>query len=187
MAMKPGKPWQGRMIKIGLATLLTLTLAAALLLVPAPGFRLGAQSKRWTATDHERTNFPLLGKHRSVPCGDCHRDGVIAGTPSACEACHWDRRRDDPYRGPAGHPLRRMSYPFRLENSEARLLGAWSGDRVSPGRRAPDHGLRSLPSGQHVQRPVPGLLFMPPQRSTKERPIMSAPITPPIAGNAISA
>lgn len=110
--MKPGKPWQGRMIKIGLATLLTLTLAAALLLVPAPGFRLAAQSTRWTATDHERTNFPLLGKHRSVPCGDCHRDGVIAGTPSSCEACHWDRRRDDPYRGQLGIHCGECHTPF---------------------------------------------------------------------------
>ena len=97
MEMKPTPSRTGWPTKIGLAALLAISLAAALFLALEPGSRLGAQKERWTAADHERTNFPLLGKHRSVSCGDCHRDGVIAGTPSACEACHWQRRQDDPY------------------------------------------------------------------------------------------
>jgi hypothetical protein len=51
----------------------------------------------WTSFvyDHERTKFPLVGKHRNVPCSGCHRKGAaqsaawtFAGTPSACAACH---------------------------------------------------------------------------------------------------
>ena len=56
------------------------------------------QQKKWTVQTHDKTNFPLVGKHRTVPCGDCHKDGVLAGTPSQCEACHWYRRQDDRYR-----------------------------------------------------------------------------------------
>ena len=46
---------------------------------------------------HDNTSFPLEGWHRVVECGACHLGGIIGGTPEACEACHWDRRRDDPY------------------------------------------------------------------------------------------
>ena len=38
--------------------------------------------------DHAGTNFPLTGAHRSVPCASCHVDGVYAGTPTDCVACH---------------------------------------------------------------------------------------------------
>jgi hypothetical protein len=66
-----------------------------------PDARLTAQpgeTERWSAVTHDKTNFPLVGKHRTVPCADCHLDGVMQGTPTACEACHWSRKNDDPYR-----------------------------------------------------------------------------------------
>ncbi len=46
--------------------------------------------------DHSKTTFPLLGAHRTVPCGACHKlqPGVTGnqfkGTPHACEDCHVD-------------------------------------------------------------------------------------------------
>jgi hypothetical protein len=45
--------------------------------------------------DHDRSSFPLVGRHRPAPCGRCHRRGqppqlVLAGTPTACVACHQD-------------------------------------------------------------------------------------------------
>jgi hypothetical protein len=86
------------MAKTCLATVLLLALAGLLFFVLEPGQELGAQNERWTAVSHDKTNFPLLGKHRSVTCGDCHLNGVIAGTPKDCEACHWVRRQDDPYK-----------------------------------------------------------------------------------------
>ena len=46
---------------------------------------------------HDRTNFPLLGKHRTLSCRECHIDLVFEGTPKDCEVCHWQRRQDDRY------------------------------------------------------------------------------------------
>ena len=46
--------------------------------------------------DHSKTKFPLLGAHRAVKCGDCHKVPIgekqiqFKGTPMACEACHKD-------------------------------------------------------------------------------------------------
>lgn len=38
--------------------------------------------------DHNRTQFILTGTHRSVPCIQCHRNNVFAGTPVNCYDCH---------------------------------------------------------------------------------------------------
>jgi hypothetical protein len=45
--------------------------------------------------DHAKTKFPLLGAHRTVACGDCHKatttyESRFKGTPQQCEACHID-------------------------------------------------------------------------------------------------
>jgi hypothetical protein len=47
--------------------------------------------------DHSKTKFPLLGAHRSVTCGACHKplpgskETQFKGTPQACEECHADK------------------------------------------------------------------------------------------------
>ncbi len=46
---------------------------------------------------HDKSNFPLVGKHRTVVCSECHHKGVMKGTPTDCEACHWHRQQDDHY------------------------------------------------------------------------------------------
>lgn len=51
----------------------------------------------WTAESHDRTNFPLVGKHRTLACRECHVNLAFEGTPTDCEACHWERRQDDRY------------------------------------------------------------------------------------------
>lgn len=53
--------------------------------------------QNWTAESHDRTNFPLVGKHRTVSCRECHLNLVFEGTPKDCEYCHWIRRQDDRY------------------------------------------------------------------------------------------
>ncbi|HEY2120526.1 MAG TPA: cytochrome c3 family protein [Candidatus Acidoferrum sp.] len=45
--------------------------------------------------DHSKTKFPLLGAHRTVTCGECHKpttsyDSRFKGTSQQCEACHID-------------------------------------------------------------------------------------------------
>jgi hypothetical protein len=80
-----------------------LTSALALVLVVLGGATLGVPQQekdqnQWTASSHDNTNFPLIGRHRTTECRDCHLGLVFEGTPSSCEACHWERRRDDRYR-----------------------------------------------------------------------------------------
>ena len=79
-----------------LSKVMILVISASSLVLAGPGVSLqeGARSK---VQEHDLTNFPLVGKHRTVPCGDCHLDGVLEGTPIACETCHWTRRQDDRY------------------------------------------------------------------------------------------
>ncbi len=60
------------------------------------GMDLGSQQRSWNSVTHDKTNFPLIGKHKTVSCSECHKNGVMAGTPVDCEACHWYRKKDDP-------------------------------------------------------------------------------------------
>lgn len=54
-------------------------------------------TRSWTDVngfDHSKTKFPLLGAHRTVTCGQCHKplpgkhEIQFKGTPQECEACH---------------------------------------------------------------------------------------------------
>ncbi len=49
--------------------------------------------------DHQRTKFPLLGKHVKVECKECHKTPVFKEAPSACYACH---KKDDKHAGNLG-------------------------------------------------------------------------------------
>lgn len=44
----------------------------------------------WAANgfDHDRTQFPLTGAHRTAACMQCHSDRVFAGKSTACASCH---------------------------------------------------------------------------------------------------
>ena len=48
--------------------------------------------------NHDGFGFPLAGRHASISCVSCHIDSVWAGQPTDCEACHWTRSQDDPWR-----------------------------------------------------------------------------------------
>jgi hypothetical protein len=52
-----------------------------------------------TRFDHDKTRFPLRGKHRGTKCEDCHKDANLKQTPSACYACH---KKDDKHEGQLG-------------------------------------------------------------------------------------
>ena len=49
--------------------------------------------------DHDKTRFPLTGKHVDVKCADCHKNDRYKETPRTCVACH--KKDDDGKRG--GH------------------------------------------------------------------------------------
>ena len=42
--------------------------------------------------DHDKTDFPLLGKHAKVECKDCHKSTNFKEAPKECIGCH---RKDD--------------------------------------------------------------------------------------------
>jgi hypothetical protein len=75
----------------------SLLLIGLLLWFLGTKFGMGQQQEveKWTVETHDRTNFPLTGRHRTVSCVECHLNKVLEGTPTACEVCHWERRQDD--------------------------------------------------------------------------------------------
>jgi hypothetical protein len=60
-------------------------IAAAFLLIVAPGYSQNASTSRF---DHDPTGFPLTGTHISVPCAACHINARFKTTPRACFGCH---------------------------------------------------------------------------------------------------
>ncbi|MEQ1627921.1 MAG: cytochrome c3 family protein [Nitrospira sp.] len=58
--------------------------------------------KEWKDTrlfEHNKTKFPLLGKHEKVDCKGCHPDRKYRPTPLTCHACH---KKDDVHKGDYG-------------------------------------------------------------------------------------
>lgn len=52
-----------------------------------------------TRFDHDKTRFPLTGKHVDVKCDDCHKDAKYRDIPRTCIGCH---RADDDRKGHKG-------------------------------------------------------------------------------------
>jgi len=57
--------------------------------------------RNWKETrfDHDKTRFPLRGKHDVVKCDSCHKSAVFRDAQSECVACH---RKDDSHKGALG-------------------------------------------------------------------------------------
>jgi hypothetical protein len=60
------------------------------------------QKPAWTVTrfQHNQTGFPLMGAHRSLECGDCHRDRQtfrIVPRPTVCASCHESDYQSAPF------------------------------------------------------------------------------------------
>ena len=56
----------------------------------------------WNVTrfDHNGTGFPLMGAHRALECGDCHRDlqsFKIIPRPNSCASCHQGAWMNSPF------------------------------------------------------------------------------------------
>jgi hypothetical protein len=44
--------------------------------------------------DHDITRFPLIGRHATAPCEECHRTASYKGTTTKCADCHPDKRHE---------------------------------------------------------------------------------------------
>ncbi|MBP6007794.1 MAG: cytochrome C [Rhodoferax sp.] len=49
--------------------------------------------------DHDKSSFPLLGKHIDVKCDDCHKSAMFKEAPKDCYSCH---KKDDKHKGTLG-------------------------------------------------------------------------------------
>jgi Cytochrome c3 len=49
--------------------------------------------------DHDKTQFPLLDKHRDVKCADCHKSNNYKEAPKDCIGCH---KKDDKHEASLG-------------------------------------------------------------------------------------
>jgi hypothetical protein len=58
--------------------------------------------------DHDKTPFPLVGKHRDVACAQCHINNVFQGTPQDCFSCH---QKDDAHSGQFGQDCAQCHTP----------------------------------------------------------------------------
>ena len=59
----------------------------------------------WTAVTFahgDATEFPLVGEHAKVPCGDCHKDRAMVKLDMTCAACHEEDRPDPHFDGECG-------------------------------------------------------------------------------------
>lgn len=57
------------------------------------GFKIGV------LFDHDKSRFPLLGRHQRAKCADCHQTKVYKDAPTACIECH---RKKDQHEGRLG-------------------------------------------------------------------------------------
>jgi hypothetical protein len=81
------------------------------------------RSSTWEVTrfNHNMTGFPLVGAHRALECGDCHRDlqsFVITPRPAGCASCH-----EKDYRGST---FPHAAYGAGLNCQECHLQDSWT-------------------------------------------------------------
>lgn len=92
--------------------------------------------------DHDLYSFPLLGKHKSAPCAECHLTKEYKSTPVDCHACHG---KDDFHQGALGPDCAKCHNPaawtFWVFDHDAetdfRLTGAHQGLKCASCHRAP--------------------------------------------------
>jgi Zn finger protein HypA/HybF involved in hydrogenase expression len=84
--------------------------------------------EKWSVETHDKTNFPLVGKHRTTSCRECHLNLVFEGTPRECEACHWERRQDDRYQLKLGIHCGECHTPYTWKNVS---LNKWNHSSVT--------------------------------------------------------
>ncbi len=89
------------------------------------------EEETWSKTryNHDKTRFPLKGRHKEAACDKCHPGERWAKTPGDCFACH---RLNDSHRGRYGKkcetchtPEERGTLPLRTDRT-TRPITAWN-------------------------------------------------------------
>jgi hypothetical protein len=101
----------------------------------------GERSWKETRFDHDKTRYPLTGRHVDTRCADCHKSAVYKEAPDTCIGCH---RKDDKHKARYGdkcescHGTRDWTtitfrhdfdtkYPLRGKHREVRCDGCHKG------------------------------------------------------------
>ncbi|MDZ4773848.1 MAG: cytochrome c3 family protein [Planctomycetota bacterium] len=74
----------------------------------------------WNGAGFNHSAFPLTGQHAVTACTQCHTNGMYAGTPSACVACH-----QNDYNSVAQPNHVALNYPTTCQNCHN--TSTWSG------------------------------------------------------------
>ncbi len=69
--------------------------------------------KKTLRFDHDKSRFPLLGRHARVECKSCHATPAYKDAKRECVACH---AKDDKHKRQSGHRLRGVPQRARLED-----------------------------------------------------------------------
>jgi hypothetical protein len=103
----------------------------------------GWRSVKEGAFDHDRTRFPLRGRHAGVACASCHQPGKPrAMAHASCSDCHADR-----------HAGQLADRPDRGRCETCHDVGGWQPARFS----TEDHAKTRLPlTGAHLAVPCDG-------------------------------
>jgi hypothetical protein len=81
--------------------------------------------KETSRFDHDKTAYPLLGKHREARCESCHEGQRYKNTPTTCISCH---RKDDKHQPSLGercescHIERGWKDVARFDHSRTRFV-----------------------------------------------------------------
>ena len=84
--------------------------------------------------NHDKTRFPLLGRHAKIACKDCHADQRYKPTPVDCYSCH---KRDDVHKGALGqqcqtcHTEQTWSYVEKFDHDKTRFPLHWKHTEVA--------------------------------------------------------
>ncbi len=68
--------------------------------------------------DHDKTDFPLLGKHARVECKDCHKSVMFKEAPKDCYGCH---KKDDKHERSLGEKCADCHTEKDLKNTTGRF------------------------------------------------------------------
>jgi hypothetical protein len=87
------------------------------------------EGARWAATkfDHDKTNYPLLGKHKEAQCESCHPSRQYKPTPTSCGdgACHL---KDDAHERSLGTKCEQCHNPtgqLTFDHNDPKVPNRW--------------------------------------------------------------
>lgn len=84
--------------------------------------------------DHDKTAFPLRGKHSTAPCESCHKSALFKEAPKDCIGCH---KKDDKHEGTLGDKCADCHTERNWKNTSGRFDHDKTGFKLRNAHAAP--------------------------------------------------